>query len=89
LRPTPRSTGSLSIEEGRLRITWACDAETLTLKWEETGGSPVAGSPKSEGFGNVLSNHRVRVQLGGSLAHEWNAAGLSVQLSALLERLRH
>ena len=67
--------GSLSVEEGRLRVTWACDVGTLTLKWEETGGPPVAGSPMSEGFGTVLSNHSVRVQLGGSLAHEWNASG--------------
>jgi PAS domain S-box-containing protein len=81
--------GSLSVEEGRLRITWTCDAGTLTLKWEETGGPPIAGSPTTEGFGTVLSNHSVRVQLGGSLAHEWNVAGLSVELSAPLERLRH
>jgi len=81
--------GALSVEDGRLRITWACDAETLILKWQETGGPPVAGSPKTEGFGTVLSNYSVRVQLGGSLAHDWNAAGLSVELSAPLERLRH
>jgi hypothetical protein len=42
-----------------------------------------------EGFGTVLSNHSVRVQLGGTVTHGWNEAGLSVELSAPLERLRH
>jgi PAS domain S-box-containing protein len=81
--------GALSVEEGRLRITWTCDAEFLALKWQEIGGPPVAGAPTTEGFGTVLSNHSVRVQLGGSLAHDWNATGLSVELAAPLERLRH
>ncbi len=81
--------GSLSVTEGRLCITWACDAETLTLKWQETGGPPVAGPPTSKGFGTVLSNNSVRVQLGGALAHQWNGAGLTVELSAPLERLKN
>ena len=81
--------GSLSVEEGRLRITWACDAETLTMKWQETGGPPIAGPPTAEGFGTVLSNHSVRVQLGGALTHQWNGAGLTVELSAPLERLKN
>ena len=81
--------GSLSVEEGRLRISWTCTDQHLILKWQETGGPPVAGPPQSEGFGTVLSNHSVRVQLGGALTHDWNAAGLSVELSAPLERLKH
>jgi two-component sensor histidine kinase len=59
------------------------------MKWEETGGPAITGPPNSEGFGTVLSNHSVRVQLGGTVTHGWNEAGLSVELSAPLERLRH
>ena len=79
--------GSLSVEQGSLRITWLCDNENLALKWEETGGPAITGPPNSEGFGSVLSNHSVRVQLGGALKHVWDRAGLSVELSAPLERL--
>jgi PAS domain S-box-containing protein len=79
--------GSLSVAEGRLCITWVCD-QNLILKWQETEGPPIAGPPKSQGFGSVLSNHSARAQLGGSLAHDWNAAGLVVELSAPLERLQ-
>jgi two-component sensor histidine kinase len=81
--------GSLSVEQGSLRITWSCDNDTLVLKWEEIGGPAVTGPPNSEGFGTVVSNHSVRVQLGGTLTHMWNRAGLSVELSAPLERLGH
>jgi PAS domain S-box-containing protein len=81
--------GSLSVEKGGLRITWACVDGALILKWEETGGPAITGPPNSEGFGTVLSNHSVCVQLGGALTHEWNKTGLSVELSAPLERLRH
>jgi PAS domain S-box-containing protein len=81
--------GSLSVEEGSLRITWVCVDHNLILKWEEAGGPPIAGPPKSRGFGTVLSNHSARVQLGGSLTHAWNKAGLAVELSAPLDRLRH
>ena len=80
--------GSLSAEQGRLRITWSCDDDALVLKWDEIGGPTVTGPPSSEGFGTVLSNHSVRVQLGGALNHVWNRSGLSVELSAPLERLR-
>lgn len=81
--------GSLSVAEGRLHISWVCVEQDLILKWQETGGPPIAGPPKSKGFGTVLSNHSARVQLGGSLTHAWNKTGLCVELAAPLERLRH
>jgi PAS domain S-box-containing protein len=79
--------GALSVEEGRLHITWTCVDDVLVLKWAETGGPPVAGPPQSEGFGTLLSNHSVRSQLGGALSHQWNERGLSVELSVPLQRL--
>jgi PAS domain S-box-containing protein len=79
--------GSLSVEEGRLHITWHCDGKKLTLKWEEIGGPAITGPPKAAGFGTALSNHSARVQLGGLLTHYWKAEGLTVELSTPLERL--
>jgi PAS domain S-box-containing protein len=81
--------GSLSVEHGKLRITWSCGDDTLLMKWEETGGPTITAPPNSKGFGTALSNHSVRVQLGGALKHEWNKAGLRVELSVPLERLIH
>jgi PAS domain S-box-containing protein len=81
--------GSLSVEQGRLRVSWSCDDDTLQMIWEETGGPTITAPPNSEGFGTALSNHSVRVQLRGALKHEWNEAGLTVELSVPLERLIH
>jgi two-component sensor histidine kinase len=57
------------------------------MKWEENGGPALAGPPKAQGFGTVLSNHSVRAQLGGTISHAWNSSGLIVDLSVPLERL--
>jgi PAS domain S-box-containing protein len=79
--------GSLSVEEGRLRITWTCANDALVLKWQEIGGPPLRGPPTSHGFGTLLSNHSVRNELGGALSHQWNEGGLVVELSVPLARL--
>jgi PAS domain S-box-containing protein len=81
--------GSLSVEQGKVHVVWSCDDDTLLMKWEEIGGPTITGPPNSEGFGTALSNHSVRGQLGGSIKHEWNKAGLLVELSVPLERLRN
>jgi PAS domain S-box-containing protein len=79
--------GALSVEEGRLRITWHCADNALIFKWEESGGPALRGPPKSEGFGTVISNHSVVKQFGGTLSHKWDAKGLSVELSVPMDRL--
>ena len=79
--------GALSVEEGSLRITWECVDNALILKWEESGGPPIGGPPKSEGFGTVIANHSIREQFGGTLSHKWDVKGLSVELSVPMARL--
>jgi two-component system, chemotaxis family, CheB/CheR fusion protein len=81
--------GALSVEQGHLRVTWERTDEILILKWEENGGPAVSGPPKSEGFGTVISNHSVRAQFGGTLSHQWDPKGLSVDLVLPMERLSH
>jgi PAS domain S-box-containing protein len=79
--------GSLSVLEGRLRITWKSIDNILIMTWEERGGPPLSGPPKSEGFGTVLSNHSVRGQFGGTIFHRWDQKGLCVELTVPMERL--
>jgi PAS domain S-box-containing protein len=81
--------GALSVEEGRLEVTWGCAENALVLKWAESGGPALDGPPKSEGFGTTLSNHSVRGQFGGVLSHKWDSRGLSVDLTVPMERLSH
>jgi PAS domain S-box-containing protein len=79
--------GALSTDDGKLVITWECRGRELILKWQERGGPEISGAPKGEGFGTVISNHSVRAQFGGTISHQWDAKGLSVELAIPLDRL--
>lgn len=81
--------GALSVEEGHLRVTWKCPGDALILNWQESGGPALNGSPKTEGFGTVITNHSVRTQFGGTLTHQWDVSGLSVELTVPMERLHN
>lgn len=81
--------GSLSVDQGSIHVAWSREDNDLVMKWEEHGGPTLAGPPKSEGFGTVLSNHSVRGHFGGALSRNWNEAGLIVELSVPWERLSY
>ena len=81
--------GALSVPEGRLAVTWAVDGQKLSLKWEESGGPPVAGPPTTHGFGTLLSSHSVRGDFSGSLNYDWREGGLVVDLDFQLNRLAY
>jgi two-component system CheB/CheR fusion protein len=58
--------GAPSVDEGSVSVGWSFDGDNLVLNWKEGGGPKLSGTPKTEGFGTVLSNHSVRGQLGGA-----------------------
>jgi PAS domain S-box-containing protein len=82
--------GALTTEAGKLAITWKLQEtdgeQRLILKWAETGGPPLEGSPRS-GFGRYLLENLVGSALGGSATYELNATGLTWTLSAPVSRL--
>ena len=72
--------GSLSVPEGRVRITWSHDAgENLTLRWTETGGPPVE-KPTRKGFGTRVMEAMVQGQLKGDIRFDWRAEGLVCEI---------
>lgn len=78
--------GALSNAEGRVQVNIVRRGEELTLVWRETGGPPVAGEPKRQGFGTQLTAMSVEQQLGGTLHREWLPQGL--QVTVVLKRSR-
>ena len=80
--------GALSVPEGHLQIRWSDVDEFVVMAWEERGGPVLTGPPRAEGFGTVLCRHSIQGQFRGRLSHNWNPAGLVVDLSASAERLR-
>ena len=76
--------GALSSGTGTLDITTAAKGAQLELTWMERGGPEVKAPPEISGFGSSLVHRSVSRQLGGSIAYEWQQAGLVVRL--LLDR---
>lgn len=67
--------GAFSREHGRVAISWAVDdADSLMLKWIETGGPPV-GEPTHKGTGGAVVMSAAR-RLRGEIFREWPPSGL-------------
>jgi PAS domain S-box-containing protein len=81
--------GALGGLEGCVTITGERHDDRLRLTWQERGGPPVEGPPERRGFGTVLAERGAITQLGGSIAHDWAEAGLTLRLDVPLERLAH
>jgi PAS domain S-box-containing protein len=75
--------GSLSVERGRLSVTWKVEREgspTLVLDWIESHGPPVR-TPRKLGFGSRLIDGSVRGRLAGDVTIDYAREGLKVRLS--------
>jgi len=75
--------GALSVQQGRLELSWCIDAKGgLLLVWQErglTGGRDTA--PARTGFGSRLIKASVERQLRGSVDYDWAPQGLTVTMT--------
>jgi PAS domain S-box-containing protein len=69
--------GALSHGGGTLQVRWnkADNDNTFLLEWAEHGGPPVT-KPSDLGFGLVMSEGTVRLQLFGDIQWRWEPTGL-------------
>lgn len=79
--------GALFSQGGHVDVTWSIWKDELLLAWREQGGPPLTGPPANEGFGSLLARLTVTGQLAGKITRDWNKDGLTINLSAPLERL--
>ena len=81
--------GALSVPGGRVSLRWSADgaAGLLKLRWEETGGPPLAAPPSRRGFGSRVLEATLRVQLGGAVTRGWEPAGLVCEAALPLPRV--
>jgi two-component sensor histidine kinase len=70
--------GALSVDEGRVDITWSGDSEHLDLVWRERNG-PAGEAPAKKGFGSTLVERTI-LGFGGTLNYDWSPHGLIVRL---------
>jgi two-component system, chemotaxis family, CheB/CheR fusion protein len=83
----PPSMGHCRRRSGRVDVSWSVGKDELLLAWREYGGPSLDGQPENEGFGSLLARLTVTGQLAGTITRSWNREGLTVSLSAPLERL--
>jgi PAS domain S-box-containing protein len=58
--------GALSVNAGRLDISWDADGDTFTMRWTERNGPPVS-APKRCGFGTVVMEAMAERSLNGKV----------------------
>ena len=80
--------GALSVSTGKVKISWTINKDRFALIWQESDGPPVLGLPEHEGFGSLLMRQSVVTHLGGELNFAWESAGLAVNFSFPVERLK-
>ncbi len=79
--------GAFSMPEGHVRIAWAIEKDQVLISWIERGGPNLDHPPEGEGFGSRLARSSINGQLGGQLAYDWDPQGLTVRISAAVQRL--
>jgi two-component sensor histidine kinase len=82
LATNARKYGALSACGGAISVSWTIEDQRLRLTWAESGG-PCAAQPENAGFGSRLIARLVR-QLGGELSCDWRPEGLRMQFTAPL-----
>ncbi len=79
--------GALSVQEGALEVSSACDETHLSLIWAEDGGPSVKGSPALSGFGSKVIERSLAQQFEGALSYDWQPSGLVATLRMRKDRL--
>jgi two-component sensor histidine kinase len=79
--------GALTLESGRVDVSWRVMGDALKFEWRERGGPPVNGEPEKEGFGSLLARLTITGRLHGTIFHDWSPDGLTISLSAPLAQL--
>jgi two-component sensor histidine kinase len=83
--------GALSAATGVLHVEWETagsrDTERLSLRWRERDG-PNVEPPRRKGFGTMLIERVLKVQLEADVAMDYQRTGLELVLSLPLKRDR-
>lgn len=77
--------GALSVDTGRVEITWTLDGE-FRFVWREAGGPPVS-QPTRRGFGSSMIDRALAGYFQGTANADYQPDGLVVTLTAPLNSL--
>ena len=76
--------GALKVPEGGVDVSWQVESgqkeRRLRLRWEESGGPPVAERPR-RGFGRTIIEDSVPYELDGEVRLEFRVTGVRCEIS--------
>jgi PAS domain S-box-containing protein len=72
--------GALSMDTGRVDISWGTDGDILTMSWTEREGPPVS-APKGRGFGTIVMETMAERSVGGTVDLDYAPSGVSWRLT--------
>ncbi len=78
--------GALSVDDGRIDVSWSDERSQFSLVWQETGGPPVK-APTSDGFGMRLIKRSLAAELHGTVAIDFDESGLRCRIVGQLGRI--
>jgi PAS domain S-box-containing protein len=73
--------GALSVPAGRVSVAWTNEHGHLSLRWQESGGPPVA-TPRRRGFGTRMIERALASEDGGGARIEFHCEGLVCEIEA-------
>jgi two-component sensor histidine kinase len=73
--------GALGTETGHVSVRWTIKDDDVYIQWAESGGPQIIGPPTTQGFGSVLMQSTIVRQFRGALEYDWQADGLSVEIT--------
>jgi PAS domain S-box-containing protein len=79
--------GALSVESGRIDISWTIEHGRFHWRWRERGG-PVVRPPTRAGFGSRMIERVLAAQLAGRVTIDYEASGVVCEIDAPLEAIR-
>jgi two-component sensor histidine kinase len=78
--------GALKLPNGSLSITTKSENHTYSVRWIEASDAAVT-APINGGFGTILVDRTVKLQLDGTLKRHWSGRGLDFGFSVPQSRL--
>lgn len=78
--------GALSTDSGRVDLEWRASGEVLSIVWRERGG-PTVTPPQHKGFGSMMIERTLAMDLLGTVATTYAPEGLICAIEAPLGAL--